>query len=232
MPVKVSTAMRLKFSVPLFILMITGFASCKNNADVYPIPLTTALNVVNATADTLNFYLNGTRINNTSNLYPAGATGYLSVTTLGLKKIENYQFKKPATTAVILNTALQLDSNKAYSLFVAGIGASQAFAIRDTILANDTTTSVRFVNASVDAGSVDVQVGTAYKFVNRPYKSVTVFTQVGSGIKLISVYKSGTTILLYSLPVTLQLEDKYTIFSQGSITGAGSRAFSVATMVN
>jgi len=51
---------------------------------------TTGLNVTNASTDTLNYYLNGTRVNNASSIYPLGSSGYIGVA-VGQ---QNYQFKK------------------------------------------------------------------------------------------------------------------------------------------
>ena len=61
------------YHVVLLAGLITAFLSCKKNNDA-PVVSTSidSLNVVNATANTINLYLNGTRLNNNSNLYPSG----------------------------------------------------------------------------------------------------------------------------------------------------------------
>src|ERR1700743_611236 len=87
-----------------FIAASMGLASCKNNDNVFPKKVTTQINVVNASADTLNIFLNGTRQNNNSSLFPGGQSFYLNVPAGML----NYQFKKAGASAVLFGVPLTL----------------------------------------------------------------------------------------------------------------------------
>ncbi len=210
--------------------------SCKNNNDVLPTAHYSYLNVINATPDTLNFYANGTRINNNSNLFPSGASGYYTVTTLGLSSPENYQFKRPATTSVLLNVPLSLDSNYFYSLFVGGLATNQTFSTKDAVYTfsagNQDTSAVRFVNASPNAGNLDVYINDTLRFSNCAFKSISNFAPAIAGLKTITVCKSGSTTPVFSGQFTLSVSTQYTFFSQGVIGGAGTSAFSLGSMVN
>lgn len=231
--------MKTKLMAWLPVLLMLGL-SCKKNDDLPKIAVVTDLNVVNATNDTLNFYLDGTRINNTSNLYPAGVSGYLPVATLGLSAPQNYQFKKPGGTSSLLSVPLALTDSTFNSLFIAGLGAGQNFATKDT-LANDTLTVrkattcyVRFVHTSPASGNLDVYVGDTVKFLNRPFKSVSQFTLLTIGKKTVSVYKTGTSTPIFQETIVLtnsNPSNNYTFFTYGAIGNTTSNPFGLGSMV-
>src|SRR5476649_2415028 len=116
----------------VFAGLVIGLLSCKKgNGDVLAAIQTTNLNVVNASADTLNFYGDGTRVNNGSNLYPDGSLGYLTVTS----GAQSYQFKKAGNPNALVDVPLILDAStlnlqKLYSLFIAGETADKVFLTR------------------------------------------------------------------------------------------------------
>lgn len=221
----------------LFGILMIGLSACKKNNDA-PVVSTAidSLNVVNATADTINFYLNGTRLNNNSNLYPSGSSGYYQVPAGS----QAYQVKKifnPATSVVqtLFNLTLPLDAHHYYSLFVAGETADQAFTTLDT-LRQDTTINqcyVRFVNASPDAGNLDFAVGDTLKFTNKPFKSSSGFVSVGvSGFKPIVLYQSGSSTPLISTTYSLIAGESYTFYTQGKLSGTGNSALSIGVTLN
>jgi hypothetical protein len=86
------------------VFALTGLYSCKNNDEIFQPKVSAFINVVNASADTLNFYLNGTRQNNASSLSPGGQSFYIAVP----DGQQNYQFKKPGDFNVLFSVPLTL----------------------------------------------------------------------------------------------------------------------------
>jgi len=160
--------MRNRLFTLLFFAVITGFLSCKNKDLPPPVGATTRLNVLNATGDTIKFFINGTRQNNFTPIYIGGTTGYLSV----LAGEQTYRFSKSNEGfPTLFTTTYNLADSTYYSIFVGGEAANQAFKIKDPIdsllavIATDTlaTTSVnafvRYVNATPGTDKFDVTVG-------------------------------------------------------------------------
>ncbi len=215
-----------KRSVLLFIGIALGLASCKNNDNVFPKVESTFLMTVNASADSLNMYLNGTRQNNGSTIFPAGSFGYL-VEPAGQ---QNYQFKKAGQFNYLFSLPLNLKDTVNYSLYIYGTSSSQAFTATDVLLPNSTssdTTQIRFVNASPDAGNLNVTVGDTLSFTNQALKSVTPFEETGSGQKEVKVFQVGSATPKVDTVITFQPGAIYTIFSKGLINGKGSAAFGI-----
>jgi len=223
--------MNYKLPFLIILLLALGFTACKKNNDAPSAEDTLAanLNVVNTTTDTLNYYLNGSRVNTTSSLYPFGSSGYVGV------KIgeQNYQFKRLGNADVLFNLPLALDTNKSYSLYVSGRSAEQSFTSLDTIASDSLSrVKIRFVNASPDAGNLDVSFNDTLKFSVRPYKSISVFLPVTVGEKHIKVFKSGTTTAISDTTRTFTASRVYTLFAKGSLTGTGGAKFGTGLVVN
>ncbi|MBK0378389.1 DUF4397 domain-containing protein [Mucilaginibacter segetis] len=218
--------MNSKLSVLVVLILAIAFTSCKKNDDIPTTTLTTNLNVINATNNVLNYYINGTRINTSSSLYPLGASGYIGVP-IGE---QNYAFKINGTPNVLFELPLALDTNKIYSLY-AGNTADDSFSTIDTLIADtNKLAKVRFVNASPDAGNLDVLVGDTVNFKSRAFKSSSVFLPVGSGLKNIRVYKTGTTVPQIDTTLTLLSGRIYTLFTKVAING--NRSVDIGLFVN
>jgi hypothetical protein len=221
------------FYILLFFAVILFAESCKNNDEVFPSVLPSYLNVVNASADTLNFYLNGTRQNNTSDLYPVSESLYETIPAGS----ENIQFKKSGTFNVLFSVPLKLIDSTNYSLYVTGTSASGAFSSIDTL---DTVsfytslyTRIRFVNASPNTGNLDVYVGDTVNFKSRSYKTSSVFELTGAGNKLVTIYPAGsTTNPLVDTLITFEPAYIYTLYSKGQVNGKGGLAFDVGVAIN
>jgi hypothetical protein len=223
----------MNFKVPVLFVMLLffGIASCKVGDDALPesSTLTTTLNVVNTTTDTLNYYLNGSRVNTTASLYPFGYTGYLAVKYAD----QDYQFKRMGSADVLFNLSLALDTNKVYSLFVAGRAAEDTFTTLDTLVADTSgRAKVRFVNASPDAGNLDVLIGDTVNFKVRAYKTTSVFLPVGAGVKHVRVYRSGNPTAITDTTRTLVAGRVYTLFAKGKVAGVGGQKFGTGLVVN
>jgi hypothetical protein len=218
-------------------ILLVAFIACKKtNNDAPTTKLTTVLNVVNASADTVNFYLNGTRLNSKSNLFPYITSGYMPV----LAGTQNYQVKKAFNTATstvqqLFNISLDLDTAQNYSLFIAGETQAQAFKTIDT-LKSDTSSStclVRFVNASPDANTYDLAVGSATKLTGKSFGKGSSFLSADTGSKVpVILYQAGTTTEVANGTVSLLPQKSYTIYSTGKLNGTGSSKLNLAIMAN
>src|ERR1700761_7427601 len=125
--------MNTRIVVLFFIACATVFTACKKNNDAPTTSLTTSLNIINAGTDTVNFYLNGTRLNSNSNLYPDYTTGYFGVSA-GAPSFQIKKLFNPATNTVqqLFSLPLKLDPANRYSLFIAGETQAQAFTTVDS----------------------------------------------------------------------------------------------------
>jgi hypothetical protein len=226
----------------LFFIIITGLYACKDKDVPSPTAATAQLDILNATGDTLNFFVNGTRQNNVASITPGGATGYLPIT-IGA---QSYSFKREGSPVVLFNMPLVLDTAAYHSVFVGGASASSTFVTSDPLFnaeeqVSDTTCMLRFVNATPDAGTLTFTVSTidtlkvttvnintpncAFKY-NGPYKSLQ------AGAKVINVLQQGGGTVKIDTTLTLQPGSVYTLFTTGSVTGKGTAAFAVSIITN
>jgi hypothetical protein len=232
--------MNYRLSILFFVLVVCSFAACKKQNYAVPNPpsFPPALDVVNATADTLDYFINGTRQNNYSDIYPNGATDYLNV----LFGTQSYSFKKAGSQITLFKQSYTLDTASNgyffYSLFVCGESSANTFLTPDNLsqaagvdtLAN--TAAVRFVNASPNAGNLDVvvSIGTSLSITNCAFKSVSSFKGLRDTVNDIKVYASGTTQLLKDTSVTFYSGQAYTLFSKGTPGGKGGAAFGLVVI--
>jgi hypothetical protein len=228
--------MDIKFLLLIFCIGIISFSACQKNNDAPTVTTSPdSLNVVNASNDTVNFYLNGTRLNNNSNLYPGGSSGYYPVPA----GQQNYQIKKqfnPATSAVqtLFSIPLNLTPNQYYSLFVAGATSADAFTTIDTLQADTTsgTCYVRFVNASPNAGTVSFSIG-GVNYSNQGFKSASGFKLVDtSSLSPIMLYQSGSPTPVISGFYPLLQGESYTFYTKGTPGGTGNSAYSIGVTIN
>ena len=225
--------MNTRFIIILFIVAAIGFSSCKNNDNVFTPKLTAYYKIINGSADTLNYYLNGTRQNNGSSLVPGGAEFYLPVPVGS----ENFQFKKNGAADVLFSVPEKLDTAN-YSLYIAGLSVNQTFRTTDffnpdTTQAIDTLTQARFVNASPDIGDLDVYIGDTLKYKSREFKSSSDFIIFGKGKKHVTVYLAGTkTPLQKDTSFVMSDHIIYTIYAYGLKNGKGASKFNVAFTLN
>jgi len=220
-----------RLSLLFFIVVIVGMVSCKNNDEVFATPLPTYVNVVNASGDILNFYLNGTRQNNSSSLYPGNQSFYLVVPA----GTDNFQFKKAGDFNVLFSVPLTLKDSVNTTLYVSGESTSNTFHTVDfldtTNIINLPQMRIRFVNASSDAGALNAFVdSTSYSAV--PYQTTSNFTLMGDGPKEIKIYQAKSDSLLKDTTIIFQPAHIYTLFSRGLIKGKGAAAFNIGLAIN
>jgi hypothetical protein len=222
---------------------ITIAASCKNKDLPPPVGAKTGLNVINATGDTIKFFINGTRQNNFTPIFIGGATGYLTV----LAGEQNYRFSKSNEGfPTLFTTTYNLVDSTYYSIFVGGETANQAFKIKDpidsllTAIQADTTTAtnvnafVRYVNATPGTDKFDVTVGGGDTVNLKGYAFGTwsIFKPFISGLKHVKVYLNSSGALQLDTSITFNAGIGYTLFTHGQLTGKGGNTFGVGVIPN
>lgn len=206
----------MKLRVSVIVLAVAALlASCQKD-DVAPsVPSSAAINVVNVSAGAFNFFMNGTRLNNTSTIYPDGVSGYLEV----YSGQQNYQFKNDRSPDVAFTLPLSLDSAASYTLFAAALDTANVILVNDDLSVDTGNVAiVRFVNASPKANNVTVLLNDTAKVTNAPYRSVSNLIRIVPGTKKLSVANTNIRD-----SVTFTRGNAYTIYSKGdpSITGDG-----------
>jgi hypothetical protein len=215
--------MKLKLFVFIIFIGVIAIASCKKGNDDAPeTPLKTSINFVNASADTINFYVNGTRLNITAASYPLASTGYLA-TPLGE---QNYEVKKDRNPNILFNLVLPVDTGKVYSFFVTDNTSENTFTVVDTLKRVDTLAMIRFVHTSPKMGAVKIEVGDTTKFANVEFKSVSDYEHIRPGIKQIRVTDVATGKQLINETRNLQVGRAYTLFIKGALTATDAAAIS------
>ena len=223
-----------------FIGIFAFLSSCKDKDYPQATPDTnTNLNVINATADTLNYYINGMRQNNASSLYPGGSTYYLNPIT----GAQNYSFKKNGSAVVLFNTTYTLDTGKNvnYSIFIGGESNAKTFLTVDNLNqanqvvaadASNTTGALRFVHAAPGMGALNVVVnkGDTINLTNCSFKYVSPFMLVKDTVNEVKVYQTGSSTPIVDTTFTFQSDVIYTLFAKGMVNGSGNSAFSVVLL--
>lgn len=199
--------------------------------------------MTNASADTVNIYLNGTRLDNNSDLSPGVSSGYYNVPS----GAQAFQIKKkfnPITSVVqpLFSITSPADGYHYHTLFVVDETQANAFFTADTLRflvdtgTISTTCYVRFVNASADAGNLDF-VANSTKFSNQVFKTGSGFKPVAVSastdtLATINVYHAGQTTPIISGHYSLLPGNAYTFWTQGKLNGTGNLTFSVNATIN
>ncbi|MES2378995.1 MAG: DUF4397 domain-containing protein [Bacteroidota bacterium] len=211
--------MKISAVLLFFAFAVIGLAACsKLDDNAFVGNRSTTLTVINASTDTLNFYQNGTRLNNTSNLYPFGQLSSLAV----IVGDQNFQFKKAGSPNTLVNVPFTIQDTTRYTMFFAGESTDKVFMIKDTIRI-DSLARIRFVNAS--PVNVDIAIGSGFNYKNRSFKSATPFVAMAPGKIALSIYQAGTTTLLASGTLTLAGTNAYTLYTKGVLNGVGNNLF-------
>ena len=171
------------------------------------------------------------RLNNLSGISSGSASGYLRV----LYGTQQYQLKKVgADTPDYLFTdyTLTLDTNKTYSLFVAGETPDKLFLANDVPLASSSTQAmVRFVNTLPGSVNLDITIGNV-SYTNRPFKSINGFSYISGGITTLKIYQAGSGTPIIDQLITLTGGTIYTIFTTGTLNGTGTDKLTARVTTN
>lgn len=192
------------------------------------------LNIANATADTLNVYQNGARLNSNSTIGPGAQTGYNNITA----NTTSFEVKKAGSANYLIGSfPAKLDTNSYYTLFIAGETADKLFITNDATPADSTNAAaVRFVNASPSSTNVDVKIDKL-SFSNLAFKTATAFRYDPVSVTLpdtatVTVYPHGSTILLITGRIPLNANSAYTIYLQGLPGGVGNSILTLKAIIN
>ncbi len=214
----------------LVVLTGIGLASCKKDGDLAPVIKTAALNTVNASINPINVYQNGTRLNNLGSFGTGGQSGYFSVAS----GMQQYQIKKAGAGTpeyLISDYSQNLDTDMQYTLFVAGETADKLFLIQDTSEKPESGKAmVRFVNTLPGTTNLSASIGSL-NFTNTPF-SASAFTNINSGTNSLKIYQSGSATPIIDQTITLAAGTYYTIFTSGTLTGAGADKFTARMIIN
>jgi hypothetical protein len=194
--------------------------------------------VINLSPDLLpvNLYIDNTKKNSTP-FYYAVASGYFSVTSVDTP----YQIRSASvlvSTTNILSLNNLLKNNTRYTLFITGYLANSSVT---SIFTTDTASTpsaglgkVRFVNASIGSGGLDITANGTAAFSNQVYKNVSGYIELPAGNYDFKVYPTGvTSTLLSDLPgITVQDGKLYTLYCKGVVGRTDSAAFGSAILNN
>ncbi|MDO3625877.1 DUF4397 domain-containing protein [Mucilaginibacter sp. BT774] len=227
--------MKIRLSVLFVIALIVGLAACKKKYDDAPSAVSQVrLNVVNASADTVNIYLNGSRLNTTSAILPSYSTGYYYVP----EGKQTYEVKKPFnvnTSAVhsLFSITLPADTDFYHTLFITDGKADDAFQTIDSF-PEDTTSNtcyIRFVNSSPGSGNLDMSYGGTTLFSAVAFKSYSKLSLISTtngasvtGLIPIKIFNTGSSTPLYIDSVSLTSGSRYTLYTLGT---PGTTGFSL-----
>lgn len=237
--------MKIRLSALVIIALIIGLAACKKTYDDAPTVVSQVrLNVINASADTVNVYLNGSRLNTTSAIFPAYSTGYYYIPggkqTYGIKKPFNVSSNTIQNLFSITLPVDSKDSNLYHTLFITDEKADDAFETKDNFTAFPGSTTdtcyIRFVNSSPGSGPLDVTFGGTKLFSNVAFKSNSEFALINTangasatGVIPLEVFNAGSTTPLYIDSVSLNSGNYYTFFTLGT---PGTTGFTITYRTN
>jgi len=181
-----------------------ALSSCVKNHNVTPTKPIAGLALVDACPDApaLDFYLSGQQVN----LNPITLGNYFNYFNAYAGNVPAV-FYQAGTTTLVAKDTISLAANHSYTLFLANTEAHADFILtKDSVTAPASgTISVRFVDASPDAGVVDLIVkGASGSIVpSVGYRSVSGFMPVTvAATDSLQVRQSGTSTILASVPAS------------------------------
>jgi hypothetical protein len=216
-------------------LMLFLSSCIKDNNNYIATPVA-YLSFVQASTDEppLKFFLNSDLVNNLAAVQYGSSFGYINA----YAGLRTANFDNALTGAQILSDTMTLHQNVYYTLFLANTAAHpQTLLLTDSLSKPASgNASVRFVNLSPDAGSVDLQVkgATTTTIANKTFTGHSGFVSVSAGGSYsVQVNSTGTSTALASLSnVNLVSGGVYTIWLYGlknSATSADNLAIGVMT---
>ncbi len=233
--------MNTRIKVLFFIAAIaTSWTSCKKGDDAPIVSTGQSVAVFfNLSANNINFYINGTRINNTTTYYPGGTLGYVNVT----GGLQNYSVKVDGSSTPFFNKPLEFKTElyDSYSVYVAGQTADDVFYLKDAWFKDTISThaaqyaQIRFVNASASAGNLKfVKTGKAdtTQFDNVAYKTTTNFTSIPIGVRYIGVYRAAYPTAPKIDTVTIAAGKIYTFYAYGTGLSTGNKGIFTGLFTN
>ncbi len=212
------------------------FASCDKDDDV--VMAKAKVMVVHASPNAPNVDV---RVNNSVALtnvpYPNNSA-YTEVNS----GTTNLKVSPAGTTTYVIDTNVNLEANKNYSVFA----IDSVNKIKAAVMVDDLTAPaagkahVRFLHLSPNAPAVDIALsGGGVLFGNRMFNdqavnaTFTAFTPVNAGTVNLEVRLAGTSTVVLPLPgISLQAGKIYTVFAKGFVGGTGTQALGAQIIMN
>lgn len=215
-------------------LLAMLLSSCLKHTDNTVQAPTSNLAVIDVSpnAPALDFYIDGSQINASSIVY-GGGLNYFNLYA-GTRHAVFYQ---TGTSTKLAADTITLNANLAYTLLLSNvITAPDLTLLADSVSAPPGgSCTVRFVNASPDAGAADFGLkGKSILASNIAYRKASSFKAVQLTISTdtLQVYKTGTSTVLATIPTTLQVGGVYTIYLYGFASQTGTEGLAGSIMEN
>ncbi len=207
------------------VLCLLQFSSClKDNNNYVPPPATALLMVIQGSPDAPEeaLFLDNNRVNNPPFEYGDNVVGYFNAYT-GERNVILNDYNSGTRIA---SDTMRLNSNVAYSLFLANTYTKPDFILLTDSIAQPATgkATIRLVNVSPNAGSVDLSANSTTIVTGKGYKGSSAFITVTGGTNYnFSILKNGTTTVLATLStIPIRAGSVYTIWLHGLANGTGT----------
>jgi hypothetical protein len=217
----------------LAVILLASCSKDKNNA--VPVAPKANLAIVHASPGSpeLDFQINGTKVNQKSLVYGT----FLTYGTLQSGKLDFSITKKDAKD-VLAKAAVELKSDKAYSVYISDIPEKAALLLTEDDLSAPAAdkAKIRFVNLSPDAGDLDLNlVGKATSlFAKTTFKTSTAFISIDPGTEVdFEIAENTKTVAVATLSkVKIEKGKIYTIWAKGLKAGTEGTKLDVSLIVN
>jgi len=208
------------------ILCLLQFSSClKDNNNYVAPPPTALLMVIQGSPDAPEeaLFLDNNRVNNPPFSY-GDNIGYFNAYT-GERNVILNDYNSGTRIA---SDTMRLNSNTAYSLFLANTYTKPDFILLTDSIAQPASgkATIRLVNVSPGSGSVDLSANSTTIATGKGYKGSSGFKAIDGGTNYnFSILKSGTSTVLATLnSVPIRAGSVYTIWLHGLPNGTGTSA--------
>jgi hypothetical protein len=213
----VQQKLRLTGVMTCIALLALLFASCSKQTGVSATTPVSNLAVIDVspTAPSLDFFMDGAQVNTSPIGYGGGLEYFMC--NPGNRHVAFYQ---TGTSTVIKTDTVDLLPNAAYTLLLSNLPSTpDATLLRDSVYPPASgAITIRLVNASPDAGAINFGLnGKTVLGTNVAYRKATSFISVNltSALDTVKIYRTGTTTVLQSLPVVMNLGGVYTVYVYG-----------------
>jgi hypothetical protein len=211
----------------LFLSISLIFSSClKNlNSDNEP-QQAAAINVVNASPGPLafNFFLDNGIVNG-----PALAFGQETTYLLATTGTRKFDIASAGTVNSLLADTLSLETDKYYSVFVAGENASlSTFVTEDDVAAPASgKAKIRFINLSPDGGTLALGIKNgATLFPGQTFKTTSAFAEIDPAAYML-VLKAQDGSAAFESSVDVAAGKIYTVWAGGLKNGVDNTALKI-----
>ncbi|MDB5157713.1 MAG: hypothetical protein JWR50_2420, partial [Mucilaginibacter sp.] len=162
---------------------------------------------------------------------------YFSLTNINPPiQIRSYSATVSTTNLISIDTIV-FKPNFKYTLFVTGLRAdssvSSIFTVDTAVYPTVGRGKIRFVNASLRSGLLDVSANGTLAFKASAYKSVSKFIELPAGNYDFKVMPKGSSTVISDFPAVTIVDGKlYTLYCRGVANGADSVAFGMGILSN